>query len=787
LLPEPRVMRMERGTFLITEDLCVCLAKGCGEPEALAAEDLVAAISRYGQVRAFVEWLEGREPSGQGIVLRLDAPESAALELESAAGPASSLVEGLYRSPRFREEDPFEGLAEAMGFECVSLKDFEPSAAILQSLDAKIAWAYLVFPVRVTPEAVYLAHANPLDVAAIDQVSRILNKTVIQMVANESELREAIQRYYPKPEPESESTEATGRYDTETNPKPPSSISGTRLRREKAEEAPAPARDPEGYSMTIRNDRIDVVASTSAGLFYGVQTLIQLVRFYGNRLPALRIEDEPDFRHRGFMLDVSRGRVPTVAYLKSLIDLLAHFKINMLQLYIEHSFMFASHPEIGQACSPLTPGELTELDRYCRSRHIDLVPSLQSFGHMGYILSLPQHRRLAEIVRFEDWAKATWRQRMRGMTITPVEEGTYRLLGELYDDFLPVFRSKFFNLNSDETWDLGKGRSQALAGEVGVGRVYLAHILRIADMARRRGRTPMIWSDIMYQHAGLLPEVPDDIVFLDWGYEHDSPFDRCARLAEAGRKFFVCPGTSGWNQLVPDVWNSTFNIRQFVRAGKENGAIGVLNTDWGDCGHFNLPALSHYGAVLGAATAWNEGRPDQNKLIDQGFALHVFDDRRDIVGRAVHRAGSLIRERIARRIYTWELWTTPLGDGKAAEEIPPEAAVHINRALTDMIEWMGSLPHEVLERGGVSCNEISFALSMLDTLALRALIEHRRLGTLEGQDPIERFGYKEWAEHVVILRRWFETLWRHRSKPSRLEDILVVFDRQIADARAMSG
>ena len=542
--------------------------------------------------------------------------------------------------------------------------------------------------------------------------------------------------------------------------------------------------ESEAYSLRIGNERVEIVAKSSAGLFYGVQTLIQLVRQYGKRLPALRIEDAPDFRYRGFMLDVSRGRVPRLDYLKSLVHMLSHFKINMLQLYVEHTFHFRSHPEIGEGCSPLEPDEILELDRYCRSRHVELVPSLQSFGHMGHILSLPKLRHLAEVRQFDDWEKASWHQRQRGMMITPVDRGAYRLLADLYNDFLPLFSSRLFNMNSDETWDLGKGRSAKVAKRIGVGRLYLRHIARIAEMARGHGRTPMIWADVIYEHPDLIAEVPDDLILLDWVYSHDSPFGRCARLAELGRQFFVCPGTSGWDQVFNDVWNATRNIRRFVAAGKQNGAIGVLNTDWGDCGHFNMPACSFHGGVLGAAMSWHEGQPTDDKTFDRAFSLHVFDDKRGVMGQAIRRAGSVIRQQVGKRLDTWPLWASPLRDCQVGQVIPPRAARAVADAPHDAADVFMNCS-AALDRDPLSCLELATGAWMLVSLGVRAELEHKKLG-LKSRRRKDKWSYREWAEDFAkFVLEQYEEFWNARSKPSNLCDVVRVFQRQIRSARQM--
>src|SRR5690606_11763612 len=116
-------------------------------------------------------------------------------------------------------------------------------------------------------------------------------------------------------------------------------------------------------------------------VFYGAVTLIQLLEQAGASLPCLRISDRPDFVDRGVMLDVSRDKVPTMETLYRLVDRLASWKINQLQLYTEHTFAYRHHPEVWAKASPLTGEEILRLDAYCRERFIELVPNQNSFGH----------------------------------------------------------------------------------------------------------------------------------------------------------------------------------------------------------------------------------------------------------------------------------------------------------------------------------------------------------------------------------------------------------------------
>ena len=231
---------------------------------------------------------------------------------------------------------------------------------------------------------------------------------------------------------------------------------------------------PQGYTLTVDAQGVRLAASDAAGLFYGRQTLRQLWRQFGRHLPRLRIEDFPAFLHRGYSLDISRGRVPRMATLKALADRMATLKMNQLQLYIEHVFDFAFDPDIGAGSDPLTARDIRALDEYCRALHIELVPSLACFGHMGRILSLPAYRKLAESEwPARDWESAPWRMRLRGATLNPRLEGSRRLLRNMLDEFLPLFSSVHFNMGGDETYDLGRGANAAYVRRHGSAALYV--------------------------------------------------------------------------------------------------------------------------------------------------------------------------------------------------------------------------------------------------------------------------------------------------------------------------
>ena len=404
---------------------------------------------------------------------------------------------------------------------------------------------------------------------------------------------------------------------------------------------PAQVPQPEGYRLTIGPDSIHIVAHDSAGAFYAAMTMRQLARQAdgAGELPCLCIEDWPDFPHRGVMLDISRDKVPTMETLYALVDLLAEWRINQLQLYTEHTFAYRHHREVWENASPMTGEQVMGLDAYCRQRFIELVPNQNSFGHLHRWLKHPHYRHLAET---PDGYQSPWGD--DPFSLCPLEPGSLELLAELYDEFLPHFSSRQFNVGCDETFELGQGRSRAACEERGTGRVYLEFLLKIHQLVQRHGRTMQFWGDIILHYPDLIPELPKDIIALEWGYEADHPFARNGqKFAQAGVPYYVCPGASSWNTIAGRTANALGNLWNAAESGQAHGAIGYLITDWGDNGHWQHLPVSFLGYAYGAAVSW-AAQANRDLDLPRALDLHAFQDAAGVMGRLAYDLGNAYQE-----------------------------------------------------------------------------------------------------------------------------------------------
>jgi hypothetical protein len=359
----------------------------------------------------------------------------------------------------------------------------------------------------------------------------------------------------------------------------------------------------QGYILETTPRGIILEASSDAGFYYGLVSLQQIITKTGAIVKHFKIDDTPQLTIRGFMLDISRCKVPKLSEILSLINLLANLKINQLQLYIEHTFAFSKHQQVWFDASPLTAAEIIQIDHYCKEHFIELVPNFNSFGHFERWLRHPDYHDLAECPNgFETQLSG---RRIHGSTLKPNQQ-SLDFLDSLYQEFLPNFSSTKFNICCDETWELGQGWSKKQCEKNGKTKVYLDFLKKIDRLTKKYNRSTMFFGDIILHEPQYIGELPHGITALNWGYEFDHNFaETTEKFAASGVPFYVCPGTSSWNSIIGRTDNALGSINNAVVNGVKNGAVGILNTDWGDNGHHQYLPISYVGIFAGAGYGWS--------------------------------------------------------------------------------------------------------------------------------------------------------------------------------------
>ncbi|MFP5230920.1 MAG: beta-N-acetylhexosaminidase [Acidobacteriota bacterium] len=356
----------------------------------------------------------------------------------------------------------------------------------------------------------------------------------------------------------------------------------------------------EGYVLVVTPRQAAVVGDSDAGIFYGIQTLRQLLHPDGHSLlvPAVTITDWPATRWRGSQVSLSQGPVPTLSSLERTVTLLAEYKQNILMLYFENSFDYRGLPLVATPGGAMTPDEARALVAFAKPYHITIIPQQESLGHMHWILRREHYQNLVEMPY--------------GNVLSPGTPGNMDLVRKMFDELAQDFPGPFLHMGADEPFELGQGRSKALIASKGKGQVYVDELKLREQVLRPLGRRILFWGDIAQQYPDLLTQLPHDLIAMPWNYKNSDPaqFDRMiAPFRDAGIETWVAPGVDNWNQIFPNYSVALPNIRGFAESGHRMGSTGIVNTTWVDDGE-SLFDFSWYGLLYGAEAAWQDSVND---------------------------------------------------------------------------------------------------------------------------------------------------------------------------------
>jgi hexosaminidase len=448
-----------------------------------------------------------------------------------------------------------------------------------------------------------------------------------------------------------------------------------------------PAMEAEGYVLAIDPQRATVVAATASGVFYGVQTLKQLLPIEPANpvLPTGTVRDWPAMKYRGIDDDLSRGPFPTLEFQKHQIRVFASFKINIYSPYIEHTLLYANQPLAAPPGSALTPAEVEELVRYARQYHIDVIPEQEAFGHLHHVLKYDLYRDAAETPH--------------GHVLAPGQASSMPLIKDWFAQIAQEFPSPFIHIGADETLDLGRGRTQQQVHDRGYGPVYVDFLKRIHDELAPLHKRLIFWGDIGTDDPAAVPGLPKDMIAVPWNYWDFKDFDKTLEpFAKAGIETWVSPGDSNWNQVYPVAKTAFGNIQGFIRDGQRLGSTGALTTVWNDDGE-GLFNEDWYSLLFGAVAAWQPGEspiaPYQDAYgpIFHGDATGKVGEAEKEIMAAYESLDTAKTGAVSDRLFWLDPWT-PQGQAVSAKLLPVavEMRTHAERAIVLLAEARAANP-----------------------------------------------------------------------------------------------
>ena len=375
----------------------------------------------------------------------------------------------------------------------------------------------------------------------------------------------------------------------------------------------------QGYNIIIKDKFIHVSASTPQGLFYGAQSLKQLIRHQlltenNLNIPCYEIFDYPSLEYRGWMDDISRGPIPTKEFIKEEIRRLAEYKFNFFNLYTEHLFKLEDYSDIAPT-DGLTAEEIKELTNFAKDYYIEFIGNQQCFAHAEKTLDNP----------FYDDIKDT------RFNFNPGVDETYEFLEVLLGETAQAYESKYFNINCDETESLGNGKAKSYIDSLGAENAYCQHINKVYEILKKYDKDVMMWGDIIAKNPEMIKQLPEDIQFIVWSYGGRDSFDEMIEpFKNSGHKFWVAPGASCWATSFPYIDNYIKNIANFARDAERHGAKGIINTAWDDYGETMFNSTWH-AMIWCAETSWNTLQTndeseiiEREKIFNENFNVQYF-------------------------------------------------------------------------------------------------------------------------------------------------------------------
>lgn len=383
---------------------------------------------------------------------------------------------------------------------------------------------------------------------------------------------------------------------------------------------------PEGYVLTVQRDGIHISSKSSAGLFYGCQTLEQLMedsRDFQTPIPYMKITDYPAVSYRAVHLD-TKHHLDRMEYYYRMMDKLSRYKINAVIWELEDKFRYSSHPELA-ASNAISKQEMQALCRYAKERNIEISPLVQGLGHASYILK--HHRDLRENPK-SDWE------------LCPSNPKTYELLFDLYGEAIKAMPyGKYLHIGGDEITAIGIDERCRATGKSAF-ELQMDWLDKVCQYARENGRVPIFWDDMPLKYAGLWTTIlsdkteeeldkvwntekldraidlfPKNCIYMRWNYG-DPTKPAHKRLLnwyqEKGLPVMAATAaSSGDSPFMPREHTKSGYIKSFCQLTAENKLQGVLATAWDD-GSPHLETVWR-GLIALGEFSWN---PDGREIPD---------------------------------------------------------------------------------------------------------------------------------------------------------------------------
>ena len=353
----------------------------------------------------------------------------------------------------------------------------------------------------------------------------------------------------------------------------------------------------ESYKINVTSGNIRITAPSSAGLYYAVQTIRQMIEGDGDKaiLPEVEIEDWPSMVYRGFMMDMSHAGLPKIEEIEQQIDFLSRWKANQYYFYSEASIELDGYPLL-MADARFTKEQVKEVIEYGKARHIDVIPNMELYGHTHDLFRLEHYSDLSVIPH--------------GGEFIPEDPRVKPILNDWITQISQLFPSPFFHIGFDETWLLEQGAKKLnkLPEDL-----YLEMLKQTTDIVEKQGKIPLVWADMLQKYPSIIAKISKKIIAIPWHYFplNENRYDQLLNpFSNVGIEMIVQSAIINWAWLVPDVETSFRNTDALIKAGRKYNAVGFINSGWTDDTQ-TLMRMGFPDMAYGSVASWQSNPVDR--------------------------------------------------------------------------------------------------------------------------------------------------------------------------------
>ncbi|MCE5169143.1 beta-N-acetylhexosaminidase [Paenibacillus profundus] len=482
------------------------------------------------------------------------------------------------------------------------------------------------------------------------------------------------------------------------------------------------------------------------------------------------ITEHPQFTYNGTMIDASRNAVPNVHMMKEMMRSMALMGLNGVMLYTEDTYEVPERPYFGYMRGRYTAEELYDIDQYAAQFGIEIVPCIQTLGHLAQALK---------------WDYADELRDTEDVLLAGSEE-TYRFIEDMIVAVTKPLRSKRIHIGMDEAFGLGLGRYLFKNGFRERFDIMNEHLNRVMDITRKHGLEPMMWSD-MYFHllmnngghyydldidfsAEVVEKIPKGVQFVYWDYYHDDQ-GFYEEFIEKHRKFGSDPVFAGgvwvWGSMSPNYGKTWQNTNPALMACKSKGIKEVFATAWGDNGQETNHMTILLGLQLFAEHGYTAGEVDEAKMkerfklctgqdFDDYWQLTYLDETPGVTKNNMHGSNG-------SKFLLWQDTLIGLFDKHIEGELETALPEHYAKLAQRLADARGKAT-------GDHVHVFDLYAKLAETLAAKAASGLRVTRAYQGGDTAE---LRRIAEDVLpriralvdTTRKAHRSLWMATSKP----------------------